>query len=59
VNLDWAWIQRNLAMIGNLLVDHIILSVLPVLIALVISLPLGFLVLRPSGSPTSSSPFLA
>jgi osmoprotectant transport system permease protein len=46
VNLDWAWIQRNLAMIGNLLVEHIILSVLPVLIALVISLPLGFLVFK-------------
>jgi len=46
VNLDWAWIQRNLAMIGNLLVDHIILSVVPVLIALVISLPLGFLVFK-------------
>jgi osmoprotectant transport system permease protein len=46
VNLDWAWIQRNLAMIGGLLVEHIILSVLPVLIALVISLPLGFLVFK-------------
>jgi osmoprotectant transport system permease protein len=46
VNLDWAWIQRNLAMIGDLLVEHIILSVLPVLIALVISLPLGFLVFK-------------
>jgi len=46
VNLDWAWIQRNLAMIGSLLVDHIILSVLPVLIALVVSLPLGFLVFK-------------
>ncbi len=46
MNLDWAWIQRNLAMIGSLLVDHIILSVLPVLIALVISLPLGFLVFK-------------
>lgn len=46
MNLDWAWIQRNLAMIGNLLVDHIILSVLPVLIALIISLPLGFLVFK-------------
>jgi len=46
VNLDWAWIQRNLAMIGNLLVEHIILSVLPVLIALVVSLPLGFLVFK-------------
>ena len=46
MNLDWAWIQRNLAMIGSLLVDHIILSVLPVLIALVVSLPLGFLVFK-------------
>ena len=46
MNLDWAWIQRNLAMIGDLLVEHIILSVLPVLIALVISLPLGFLVFK-------------
>jgi osmoprotectant transport system permease protein len=46
VNLDWAWIQRNLAMIGTLLVEHIVLSVLPVLIALVISLPLGFLVFK-------------
>jgi osmoprotectant transport system permease protein len=33
-------------MIGNLLVEHIILSVLPVLVALVISLPLGFLVFK-------------
>lgn len=46
MNLDWAWIQRNLAMIGSLLVEHIVLSVLPVLIALVISLPLGFLVFK-------------
>jgi osmoprotectant transport system permease protein len=44
VNLDWAWIERNLSMIGSLLVEHIILAVLPVLIAFVISLPLGFLV---------------
>ena len=33
-------------MIGTLLVEHIVLSVLPVLIALVISLPLGFLVFK-------------
>jgi osmoprotectant transport system permease protein len=44
VNLDWAWIERNLAMIGSLLVEHVILAVLPVVIALVISLPLGYLV---------------
>ena len=46
MNLDWAWIERNLSMIGSLLVEHIILAVLPVLIALVISLPLGFLVTK-------------
>jgi osmoprotectant transport system permease protein len=44
VNLDWAWIERNLPMIGSLLVEHIVLAVLPVLIAFVVSLPLGFLV---------------
>jgi osmoprotectant transport system permease protein len=44
VNLDWAWIQRNLTMIGSLLVEHVILAVLPVLIALVVSLPVGYLV---------------
>jgi osmoprotectant transport system permease protein len=46
VNLDWAWIERNLSMIGSLLVEHIILAVLPVLIAFVISLPLGYLVTK-------------
>ena len=44
VSLDWAWIERNLSMIGSLLVEHIILALLPVLIAFVISLPLGYLV---------------
>jgi osmoprotectant transport system permease protein len=46
VNLDWAWIQRNLAMIGSLLIEHVILAVLPVLIAFVVCLPLGFLVAK-------------
>ena len=44
MNLDWAWIERNRPMIGSLLVEHIILAVLPVLIAFVVSLPLGYLV---------------
>jgi osmoprotectant transport system permease protein len=44
VNLDWDWIQRNLSMIGSLLVEHVILAVLPVLIAFVIALPLGYMV---------------
>ena len=46
MNLDWAWIQRNLAMIGSLLMEHVILAVLPVLIAFAVCLPLGFLVFK-------------
>ncbi len=46
MNLDWAWIQRNLAMIGSLLIEHVILAVLPVLIAFAVCLPLGFLVFK-------------
>ena len=44
MNLDWAWIERNLSMIGSLLIEHVILAVLPVLIAFAVCLPLGFLV---------------
>jgi osmoprotectant transport system permease protein len=44
VRLDWAWIERNLSMIGSLLVEHVILALVPVVIAVVISLPLGYLV---------------
>jgi osmoprotectant transport system permease protein len=44
VNLDWAWIERNLSMIGSLLLEHVILALVPVVIAFVISLPLGYLV---------------
>lgn len=46
MNLDWRWINRNLPMIGNLTAQHAVLSVLPVLAALVVSIPLGFLVYR-------------
>jgi osmoprotectant transport system permease protein len=46
VNLDWNWIQRNLGMIGNLTWQHAILSVLPVILAFVISIPLGYLVFK-------------
>jgi osmoprotectant transport system permease protein len=44
VNLDWAWIERNLEMIGGLTVEHVILSLVPVVLAFVISIPLGYLV---------------
>ena len=46
MNLDWAWLERNLGMIVSLLGEHVVLSVLPVLIAFVVSLPLGYLVYR-------------
>jgi osmoprotectant transport system permease protein len=46
VNLDWAWIQRNLGLIGDLTVRHSILAVVPVVAAFVISVPLGYLVHR-------------
>jgi osmoprotectant transport system permease protein len=46
MNLDWRWINRNLGEIGGLTAQHAILAVLPVLAALVVSVPLGFLVYR-------------
>ena len=46
MNLDWSWINRNLGMIGDLTAQHAVLAVLPVLAALVVSIPLGFLVYR-------------
>lgn len=46
MNLNWDWIQRNLPTIGSLLGQHVLLSVLPVVAAFVVSVPLGFLVYR-------------
>lgn len=46
MNLDWDWLNRNLGYIGGLTAQHALLAVVPVLAALVISLPLGFLVFR-------------
>jgi osmoprotectant transport system permease protein len=44
VNLDWVWVERNLQMIGELTVEHVILALVPVVLAFLISIPLGFLV---------------
>jgi osmoprotectant transport system permease protein len=44
VNLDWAWLERNLEMIGGLMVEHVILALVPVVVAFVISIPLGYAV---------------
>ena len=44
--IDWGWIQRNLTMIAQLTGEHVVLSILPVLAAFLISIPLGYLVFR-------------
>ena len=44
--MNWEWIQRNLGYIGGLLGQHVVLSVVPVVAAFLISIPLGFLVFR-------------
>jgi osmoprotectant transport system permease protein len=46
MNLDWAWINRNLPLIGNLTLQHTILAVVPVVLAFLVSIPLGYLVYR-------------
>ncbi|MGI8459037.1 MAG: ABC transporter permease [Propionibacteriaceae bacterium] len=44
--LDWNWLHRNLADIARLAGVHVALSVIPVAVALIISLPVGYLVSR-------------
>ncbi|WP_375424708.1 ABC transporter permease [uncultured Friedmanniella sp.] len=44
--MNWDWLQRNAGTIGSLLGQHAVLAVVPVLVALAVSLPLGFLVFR-------------
>lgn len=46
MKLDWQWIEGNLSSIGNLLGQHVILSVVPVLVALVLALPIGYAIFR-------------
>jgi osmoprotectant transport system permease protein len=54
--MNWEWLQRNAGSVASLLGQHALLAVLPVLAALVISLPLGFLVFR---SGRAANPVLA
>lgn len=44
--LDWSWLQRNLSDIGGLLGVHMVLSLIPVVVALALALPIGYLVYR-------------
>ena len=46
MNLDWGWLQNNLADIASYLGQHVVLAVVPVLAALALALPLGYLVFR-------------
>lgn len=39
--MNWDWITGHLPLIGQLLGEHVLLSVLPVVIGLAVSLPLG------------------
>ncbi|MGY4719335.1 ABC transporter permease [Naumannella cuiyingiana] len=44
--MNVAWIARNLDQIGARLVEHLALSIIPVVVALLIAIPLGYLVSR-------------
>jgi osmoprotectant transport system permease protein len=58
VNLDWDWVQRNLGLIGDLTLQHTILAIVPVLLAFVISIPLGYLVHRTNRAANGLLAFL-
>lgn len=58
MNLDWDWVNRNRGYIGGLTAQHALLAVVPVLAALVISLPLGFLVFRTGKAANAILAFL-
>lgn len=54
--LDWSWVQSNQADIISKLGLHIVLALVPVLVALVLALPLGYLLYR---TGRASGPLLA
>jgi osmoprotectant transport system permease protein len=59
MNLDWAWLNRNAfggMNIAALLAEHALLAIVPVLAALLASIPLGYLVFR---TGRAANPFLA
>lgn len=55
--MNWPWIRSNVGVIGDLLAAHVIQSVVPVVCALVLSIPVGYLVYR--GGPGVRSVVLA
>ena len=49
------WLSQNLHIVGQLLADHLVLSIPPILLSLIISVPLGRLA---AGSPRLRTPLL-
>lgn len=56
MNLDWRWLNREKGTIAGLLGEHVILSIVPVLAALLIAIPIGLLVYR---TGRAANPILA
>jgi osmoprotectant transport system permease protein len=59
MNLDWAWLSRNAfdgTNIAALLGEHTLLAIVPVVVALVAAIPLGYLVFK---SGRAANPILA
>ena len=46
MNLDWRWLNRNVEYIAGLFGEHALLAVIPVLLALMASIPIGYLVFK-------------
>jgi len=42
--MNWAWLTRNAPMIVQLTGQHIVMAIAPVIIALIISIPVGYLI---------------
>ena len=56
MNLDWRWLNRNVDYIALLLGAHALLAVIPVILALIVSVPLGYLVFK---TGRAANPILA
>ena len=44
--MNWTWISENPGLIGSALGEHLLLALIPVLAAVVLSIPIGYLVFR-------------
>lgn len=44
--MNWSWISANTGAIGTALGEHLLLALIPVLAAVVLSIPIGYLVFR-------------